>query len=458
MKIVFGTDLSVHANEAALAAAALVARAGGTLTLVHVLDSSRYINPSKDLMDHLRDSRQKKLDWLTERVKRRGAKVEASVVEGTPGTKLAEIARRTQAQLLVVSSSGPVVPTRWLSGSVADQTVQSSSVPTLVIRKARAFREWAYSKRPLKVLVGYDFSATSEAALRWAASLREIAPCELTVAYVASPANERARLGIEPAISSLHYPSGIKRFLERELKQKCDTIVGENGANICVKADWGRPGSHLIEVADEERADLLVVGTSQRRGMARLGSISRAVSHYAHMNVACVPTSRVGHATSLGLPQFNRVLVPIDFAVPSEQAIAHAYASVRSGGEVHLLHVTTRNDRDGTAPRGGGNGDSVDRELSARLESLIPALAESREITTRREVRRHYVPASAICQAANRIDADLICMGSRGRSRLKETLFGSVSQDVMTRSDRAVFVVQGSKRTATKHEPTEFGG
>ena len=458
MKIVYGTDLSVQANEAALAAAALVARARGTLTLVHVLDPSRYINPSKDLMDHLRDGRQKRLDWLTERVKRRGAKVEASVVEGTPGTKLAEIAQHTGAQLLVVSSSGPVVPTRWLSGSVADQTVQSSSVPTLVVRKARAFREWAYSKRPLKVLVGFDFSATSEAALRWAASLREIAPCELAVAYVASPANERARLGIEPAISSPCYPSGIKKFLEMELKQKCDAILGENGAKIRVKADWGRPDSHLIEVAEEERADLLVVGTNQRRGLARLGSISGGVLHNAYMNVACIPTSRVMRATSSELPQFNRVLVPIDFTVPSEQAIAHAYASVRSGGDVHLLHVTARNDRNATVPRGSGNGHSVDRELSARLGALIPTSAESREIRTRREVLKHYEPAVAICQAANRIDADLICMGSRGRSRLKETLFGSVSQDVMTRSGRAVLVVQGSKRTATKHEPIEFGG
>ena len=90
MKIICGTDFSVHANEAALAAAALAARVQGTLTLVHVLDPSRYTNPSKDLMDHLRDGRQKKLDSLTERVKRSGAKVEASVVEGSPAIKLGE--------------------------------------------------------------------------------------------------------------------------------------------------------------------------------------------------------------------------------------------------------------------------------------------------------------------------------------------------------------------------------
>jgi nucleotide-binding universal stress UspA family protein len=461
MKIICGTDFSVHANEAALAAAVLAARVQGTLALVHVLDPSRYTNPSKDLMDHLRNGRQQKLDSLIERVKRSGAKVEASVVEGSPARKLAELTSETEARLLVVSSAGQIAPTHWFAGSVTDQAVQSSSVPTLVIRDAGAFKDWAYGKRPLKVLVGYDFSASSEAALRWAASLREIAPCELTVVYVASAANERARLGIAPPMSPLYYPSGIKKFLETELKQKCDSVLGEDGATICVKADWGRPDSHLIEIAGENRADLLVVGTSQRRGLARLGSVSRAVLHYAHMNVACVPMPVVEHTAPAELPQFNRVLVPIDFTDSAEQAIALAYASVRGGGEVRLVHVAAPTLQDGTAARRNGNGHDEGQELSARLEALIPKAAASRGITTQREVVEHHEPAAAICQAADRFDADLICMRSRGRSRFKETIFGSVSQEVMAQSERAVLVLRGNERRqcakVMKNEPIKCG-
>ncbi|MBE0543051.1 MAG: universal stress protein [Verrucomicrobia bacterium] len=461
MKIICGTDFSVHANEAALTAATLAARLGETLTLVHVLDPSRYSNPSKELMDHLRDNRQKKLNPLIERVKRRAARVEARVVEGTPATKLTDLAKATDAQLLVVSANGQIAPSKWFVGSITDQAVQSSSIPVLVVRNPSGLKNWAYDKRPLQVIVGYDYSASAEVALRWAASLREIAPCEITVVYVASAVKERARLGIAPPMSSIYYPSGIKQFLAKELKQKCDSIFGENGAKVRVLADWGRPDSHLIEVAADSRADLLVVGTSQRRGLARLGSVSRAVLHYAHMNVACVPAAVIERPAQPEQPQFNRVLVPIDFTDAAAQAISLAYASVRNGGEVRLIHVMPPTQQNGNGVCKDGQGRAESQKLSARLEGLIPKAAANRGITTQREVVEHHEPAAAISQAANRFDADLICMGSRGRSGFKETIFGSVSQDVMAQSKRAVLVLRGNERRqcadAMKNEPIKCG-
>ena len=262
-------------------------------------------------------------------------------------------------------------------------------------------------------------------------------------------------------MSPIYYPSGIKQFLAKELKQKCDSIFGENGTKVRILADWGRPDSHLIEVAADSRADLLVVGTSQRRGLARLGSVSRAVLHYAHMNVACVPAAEIERAALAEQPQFNRVLVPIDFtdSAGQEQAISLAYASVRNGGEVRLIHVMNPTQQNGNGVRKDGQGPAESQKLSARLEGLIPKAAANRGITTQGEVVEHHEPAAAISQAANRFDADLICMGSRGRSGFKETILGSVSQDVMALSKRAVLVLRGNERSecaaAMKNEPVK---
>ena len=54
----------------------------------------------------------------------------------------------------------------------------------------------------------------------------------------------------------------------------------------------------------------------------------------------------------------------------------------------------------------------------------------------------HTQPAMAICQAAERFGADLICMGSRGRSGLTKVLLGSVAQGVMAQSKRPVLVLR----------------
>lgn len=242
----------------------MIARRGGTLSLVHVLDTGRYSNPSTELLQHLRDSRQKKLDALADRARRRAAKVKTHLLEGSPATNLPEFSSKAAAQLLVVSANGQIAPTKWFVGSVIDQTAQTATVPTMVVRDATAIEAWAYGRRPLNVLVAYDFSASAEAALRWAASLREIAACDITVVYVASAANERAGLGVAPPMSPLYYPSGLRKFLEQELRQKCDAVFGENAIKLCVMADWGRPDSHLVEITGESRTDLLVVGTRQR--------------------------------------------------------------------------------------------------------------------------------------------------------------------------------------------------
>lgn len=456
MNITCGTDFSLHANKAALAAATLAARQGGTLSLVHVLDIRHYSNPSTELLKHLRDSRQKKLDALADRARRRAAKVETHLLEWSPAMALTEFGKKAATQLLVVSANGQIAPTKWFAGSVTDQAAQAASIPTMVIREAAGIEAWAYGKRPLNVLVAYDFSASADAALRWAASLREIAACEITVVYVASAANERARLGVAPPMSPLYYPSGLRKFLEQELRQKSDAVFGENAVKLCVKADWGRPDSHLIEIAGESRVDLLVVGTSQRRGLGRLGSVSRALVHYAHMNVACVPAPMAVAPTVKGTARFERVLVPIAFSESAEQAVALGYASVCQGGEVRLLHVVPPERRNGHLTHDTERRSQSSGQLSARMEAFVPRTALGGGITTSTEVVEHKEPAAAICQIADKFDADLICMVGRKRRWLHGALFGSVSESVMARSSRPVLIARSPTRERSAIEVNEM--
>jgi nucleotide-binding universal stress UspA family protein len=296
MRIICGTDFSIHANSAALASATLAARLDLPLRLVHVVDPAQYSNPSSELMAYLRNGRQQKLQVLAERAGRKGVIVETAIIEGSPAEKLAQFADETQARVLVVSAIGQIAPTQWLAGSITDQVVQMSKVPTLILRDAGSFESWLQRERALKILVGYDYSATAEAAIRWVGSLAAIAPCDITVAYVASPANERSRLGTPTPLSREYYSSSLRQFLEAEIKQNCGPMLG-NGARVYVKADWGRPDSQLVEIAADSNVDLTVVGMSRRRGFARLGSVARAVVHYAKTNVASVPDGWVAPAS-----------------------------------------------------------------------------------------------------------------------------------------------------------------
>lgn len=443
MKIICGTDFSTHASEAANAAAAITARLNGTLSLVHVMDTSRYELPSKELMDYLCGSRQAKLTKEAERLRRQGATVEEQFLQGSPAINLVKAATDSGARLIVVSSLGQIAPSRWFVGSVAERTAQNASIPTLVVRNQKPLEAWARGQRTLNVVVAYDFSESGDAALRWTSFLSEIGPCRITVVYVAWPPEAGARYGAGYDQPHPYYPSEVEKLLKRDLQEKCEEVLGKTKLRFRVAAGLGRPDPQLIELAADEKADVIVVGTNQRRGLARLGSVSRAVLHHAPLNVACIPIAAAEPADRGSISQFKRVLVTTDFSKLGNRAIPFAYSTLRRGGQVRLLHVvkaTGRSVEKAQAPE-TKHSERNDR-LSAQLQALISPEAEARGISSQVELVEHSNVATAICQAAERLGADLICMSSQGRSGLAKTLLGSVTQAVMTRSQRPVLVIR----------------
>lgn len=445
MNIVCGTDFSIHARNAADVAAALAGRSKTTLRLMHGVEPAAVEFLPKTTVDHLRERLRRKIVTEGNRLRSTGVDVMESVALGRPHEILANAAQSSKADLVVVSTIGPVSPSRWLVGSVAEKTAQLSQVPTLVVRDHESLLAWAKGERTLKVFVGYDFSASSDAALRWVASLQQVGDCRITVTYVSWPPKETWRFGAGGYAPLTENDLVVRTLLERDLKERCAQAFGKGRPKLRVIANWGPVDEKLIELAKAEAADLIVLGTNQRRGLSRfwLGSVSRGVLHHAPTNVVCVPAADETKSAEEGIPAYRRVLVPTDFSKQGNRAVTFAYGAAPRGGEVCLVHVIP--------PTGGFRPEAEDKdgpkakrkqELTARLEALIPEEARLRGIRGRVEIVEHQHPDAAISQAAERFGADLICIGSRGRSGLKRKLLGSVTEKLMRRSSRPVLVIR----------------
>ncbi len=135
--IICGTDFSDNARQAANVAAALAKRLGLPLRLVH----ASVIPHSPLTVEHLRNEAQ--------RLQEAGAELTAEVIEGEADQVLAQVAQQHAACLLVVASLGSGKPARWLLGSVAERTAESSPAPTLLVRDAAPFEAWARGERAL---------------------------------------------------------------------------------------------------------------------------------------------------------------------------------------------------------------------------------------------------------------------------------------------------------------------
>ncbi len=435
MTIVCGTDFSDDAFQASEIAAALARKLRVPLKLVHVIDELgvevAVASDGDAVYDPLRARLRARAAHLRDVF---GIDVEPVVVPGLVVDKLAELAELAHASVLIVGAGGRERRNRWLLGSVAERVAQTARVPVLVIRDGAAIGAWAREERPLRVLVGVEPTATARAALRWAAGLRQIAACDLTVTQVAWPLGEHQRLGIPAPMPLDRLRPEIEEPLLRDLERWAGVLPGPGETSFVVRPGWGRVDSHLSQLATEFDADLIVVGTHQRSGVARLwqGSVSRGVLHGASMTVACVPRDETV-AEEASLPQFRRVLAPTDFSPIANRAIRFAYGLVGRGGTVHLLHVVTR------------EVGEDDPDPQARLRALVPASAAERGIETTVEVVTVKDAGDAIWQAAGRLGVDAICMATHGRTGVARLVLGSQAQEVVQHSRQPVVLVPAER-------------
>jgi nucleotide-binding universal stress UspA family protein len=175
------------------------------------------------------------------------------------------------------------------------------------------------------------------------------------------------------------------------------------------------------------------------------GSISRAVLRHAPMSVACVPALAAARIEGPHIRECRRVLVAVDLNEPYGFAAAHGYSIVQSGGAVRLLYNAVPRRPPNALTRGTLNEDSANNEHAqyiaeseAKLRALAPSEALARNIVTDVEVTESLEADEAICVAAERFGADVICIGSHTLPGFTAKVLGSV----------ALRVLQGSRRSA----------
>ncbi len=144
---------------------------------------------------------------------------------------------------------------------------------------------------------------------------------------------------------------------------------------------------------------------------------------------------------------FHRILFAGDLSDRSLAAFGAACSLAgESGTRLHVLNVAeTRDDR-----------KEIEDELRAFYRAA-PALALDYLV-------RVGDAAYAILRAADEVDADLIVVGTHGRSGLDRLLCGSVAESVLQRSIRPVLVVRQRDLSRTAKpiriilHPTDFSG
>ncbi|MDB6155277.1 MAG: Universal stress protein [Chthoniobacteraceae bacterium] len=426
--ILCGTDFSEPAQHAANVAVALAKRLNSCLVLAHGVDERGEI--PRHYWPRFMAADRPQLKTEAARLCQLGAEVTQELVGGVPDEGVVKCADKAHARLIVLGSGGKGALDRWVLGSAAERIAQSASVPVLIVRDPDPLEAWARGERLLKVFVGADFTPVADSVLKWMNEMRQIAPCEITLGFIDRLPEERAEFAIFDALNLTGEAPEASAKNEDDLRAKAEHWLGVEPVILRVAPGSARVDVQLLQMAKEAQADLLVVGSNQWRGLSRLShaSVSRRILRNAHTNVACVPSRIAEKGGDAPLPEVRRVLVATDLSEHGGRAIPYAYSVIGAGGMVRVVHVI--------------NADKTREPILNQLREMVPEKAAYRDVQTEVEVIESRDVAGAICEAADRFDADLLCIGSHGSSGLLAAALGSVAHGVLARSCRPVLVVR----------------
>ncbi|MDV3347262.1 universal stress protein [Leptothoe sp. LEGE 181152] len=249
---------------------------------------------------------------------------------------------------------------------------------------------------------------------------------------------------------------------------------------------YGNPGARLCEVAQTWEADLIIVGSRGLSGMSEflIGSVSNYVLHHAPCSVLVVhakqqpvedtPIARKNEQTDTASSEGpKQILVALDKSEMAQKAMKTAIELAKlHQAELRLLHVIDE-DEPGLPQKLifsdsqyiSQHSELLFAEYQQEWNKFVSGWWQTLQLYVE-ELETEGIEAicdvmqgrtgQQICEVANDWPADLIVMGCRGLSGLKELLVGSVSYYVSHRAPCAVFVNRPKSSTSTKaHQEQE---
>jgi len=282
------------------------------------------------------------------------------------------------------------------------------------------------STRP--VLAAIDFSPTSVAALEFAIAVakKRGAPVHVVHAY-AIPIVPLAEGG---ALLTDDFDHQVRAALERDLGQ----LVAAHRTHV--EMEWhlvhGPPVEALLREARRLGAGLVVLGTHGRSGFTRfvLGSVAERLARACPVSVLVVPPREAGPRS------VRSILCGVDFSVGADVALRAALElAAEQGATLHVAHVWDAGLHGASDVRARAESD-----LRRELESLVgrhpmPGLVVQRHLAT-------GVPYVALVELGRSLAADMIVVGTHGKSALEHFLMGSVAERVLRGSPVPVLVAR----------------
>jgi nucleotide-binding universal stress UspA family protein len=144
------------------------------------------------------------------------------------------------------------------------------------------------------IVVGTDGSDTAQTAVDEAVGLASSIGAELHIVSAYEPvAADRLRVERDQIPDDLQWMVNPREDVDETLRLAAEGAREGGVGQVAVHARQGDPADAILDVAEEQGADLVVVGNKGMTGAKRflLGSVPNKVSHHAPCSVLIIRTT-----------------------------------------------------------------------------------------------------------------------------------------------------------------------
>ena len=287
-----------------------------------------------------------------------------------------------------------------------------------------------------KILVPLDGSELAEAALASALAFAEALSADVVLLRVVVP----LAIKLDPDLYQRVIENGKK-----EAEAYLNSIQSRSlSSSVRIKSEImvGKAAKSIVDYAQENEIDLIVISSHGRSGISRwvYGSIADKVLYHATCAMAVI------HPQLETIPfTHKRILVPLDGSLLAERALKPAVKLAQAvSAELVLLRVTFM-PLVPPGPVPGWPGTEVvmnedEQEAKAYLLRVQDSLPEA-PIELHVHVS-HGSVADGIIDMADGLQVDLIVMSSHGRSGISRWVFGSETEKTLRGAHCTALVIR----------------
>jgi nucleotide-binding universal stress UspA family protein len=270
-----------------------------------------------------------------------------------------------------------------------------------------------------KILVATDLSARSDRALERAVELAETAGADLTVLHVVDDDLPAALVDAQ------------RDAAEETIHGHLATLDAAKVGKISIEIVIGRAFHDILEIAEKTGAELIVLGVHRTDSFREFMDIFRGTTAERIIRASNIPVLSVKNRAA---GPYKRLMVGIDFSAYSREAIRFA-VRVAPTAEIFLVHAYHVPFQGFLF--GDGTRHAVTKQLRLDFEDMIAAEMaatfadqEAKAPDLKRIIEQGEVRA-VMRREAQRLNPDLLVIGTHGRTGVAHAFLGSVAEDML---------------------------